>query len=69
MTTQEWNRFAVNHFLDEDMESTRREYVRLLAGYGESPAYSKETKSVLLGIARGLREITLTRPTLQLPLV
>ena len=58
MITQEWNRIAVNHYLDEDTVSARRECVRLFADYGESPAYSKETKSVLHGIARGLREIT-----------
>lgn len=58
VTSKEWNRFVLQHYLDSKLEKARSECARLLCGYGETPPNSRETKSILYKIARELREST-----------
>ena len=54
----EWERFAVNHYSDEIMETARRECVRICLEKKDPKGLSLEEKDKLYKIARELRNAT-----------
>ena len=58
VTNSEWNRFAVEHYSDQIMESARAECVQLLIGHSSSSPKNQNTKNKLYSLAKMLREYT-----------
>ena len=56
VTTQEWNRFAVTHYQDEQLEQARSECVRLILERDNTNPMSPEAVSRLLELADSLRK-------------
>ena len=58
VTSQEWQRFAANHFQDEVMEEARSEFVRIFHKSRNLPKLSAEEQQHLNQLASRLRDAT-----------
>ena len=54
LAKSEWDRFFINHYEDEKMESARKAVVKIMMSHSENNA-SKECMDKLFLIAKGLR--------------
>jgi hypothetical protein len=55
-TKEEWNRYAVNHYSEEKIESSRSELVRLKLGYITDKEKRNELNELLKSLADRLEQ-------------
>jgi len=59
VTTQMWEKYAINHYFDESLEKARRELVKTIINFdpkGEGRPLSSEVKEKLVNIKNELKQ-------------